>query len=188
MSTATKPTVRELRRSAKTLGITGWEEMDEAALTAAVTAAEGKAAKTRSTRTSTAAAKKVAAAPVAKTAAVKKAAVVKDGAVKTPAVKKAVKVAATEELPENGNPFKDGTNMFLITEELIKGGKRSAMVARLNKKIQLAPRSKDAKEFDVEYEMDRRILITGQILRNQHAFVVEREGRGADATIQATAP
>jgi hypothetical protein len=178
MSTTTKPTVRELRRSAKSLNVTGWEEMDEAALTKAVGTAQTKSAKTASTRTGNGA-KKAAAAKTEKAGKVTK-------ADKEP--KKAAAKAEPAELPENGNPFKEGTNMFLITEELIKGGKRSSMVGRLKKKIELEPRSKDKKDFDVDYEMDRRVLITGQLLRNQHGFEVTREGRGTDATIKAVAP
>lgn len=176
------PTVRELRRSAKSLGVTGWEEMDEAELSAAVSAAEGKAAKKNSTRTGNA----------AKKAADKKA---EKASAKAPAKKAADKKASSKkaakddaELPENGNPFKEGTNTWYITEQLIKGGKRSKMVEKLKKQIDLQPRTKSAKDFDVDYEMDRRVLITGQILRNQHGFEVTREGRGADATIVAVAP
>lgn len=173
-STKSKPTVRELRRSAKALGVDGWEEMDEAALTSAVETAEKKSAKKNSARTGKAVEKATAKATA------------KKGTAKATAAKSTAKPEAP--IAENGNPFKEGTNLFLITEELIKGGKRSTMVTRLKKKIDLQPRTKKAKDFDVDYEMDRRILITGQLLRNEHGFEVTREGRGTDATIVAVAP
>lgn len=177
MSTSTKPTVRELRRSAKSLGVTGWEEMSESELASAVKAAESKSAKKASTHTGSGA-KKAAAAKASKAA--------KPAAKGT--TKKASKSKDEAPVAENGNPFKEGTNMYLITEQLIKGGKRSKMVATLKKQIDLQPRTKSAKDFDVDYEMDRRVLITGQLLRNQHGFEVTREGRGTDATIVAVAP
>lgn len=115
----------------------------------------------------------------------------KSAAKKAPAkaAKKAAPAATAEvaELPENGNPFKPKTNMFYIAEELIKGGKRSAMVKRLSKKVVLTPRG-DNPDFDTEAELDRRILITGQILRKKYKFNVVKDGRGHDATIVAERP
>jgi hypothetical protein len=71
-----------------------------------------------------------------------------------------------------------------MTEELIKGGKRSAMVKRLNKKITLKPRTRELDEDDTISEIDRRLVIVSQTLRNEHGFKMEREGRGADTVIR----
>jgi hypothetical protein len=97
-------------------------------------------------------------------------------------------VAEETEPAENGNPFREGTNLWFITEELIKGGKRSQMVKRLKKKIDLKPRQRAGDDYDVDVELDRRVLIVGQILRKDHGFNVVRDGRGVDATIVAEAP
>lgn len=207
-ATATKPSAKELRRKAKSLGIQDWEEMSLKQLTAAVAEAEKAASKKGTKSTSKKGKKARAVEPVAededdedtdedeeeeapvktkskKTAAAK--------SKKAPAKKAATKkVAADEdddedELPENGNPFRNKSNLWYIAEEVIKGGKRSKMVGRLKKKITLNPRSGKA-DFDETAELDRRVLIVGQILKNEHGFEVTREGRGPDATIVAVAP
>lgn len=148
-----KPTTKELRRQAKTLKVEGWEDMGPKALTKAIKDAGGKV--------------KVKAAKSA--AAPEKA-----------ASKKADKTEATEGSGESGqNPFKEGTNLWHITEEIFKGGKRSAMVKRLKKKITLNPRDRAGEDFDEDYQLDRRILIVGQILRKDHGFDVVRDGRSA---------
>lgn len=96
------------------------------------------------------------------------------------------KVAATDEAEiEGDNPFKPGTNTHLMTEMLMKGGKRSAMVRSLVKKIELAPRVKGGADFDPEKELDYRLLRTAQLLVKEHGFVVEKDGRGPEARIKA---
>lgn len=188
------PTVRELRRTARQLNIEDWEDMSESQLRKAVKEAEGKAAAKASTRSAKSSKAKASTAKASRRSRDtddddEDEAPAKSKS-KTTAKKATTKKAAASDVEpaENGNPFKPGTNMFLITEELIKGGKRSAMVTRLKKKITLEPRTKSAKDFDVDSEMDRRILIIGQILRNDHGFNVVRDGRGPDATIVAEAP
>lgn len=174
-ATAEKPkfSTKDLRKAARSQKVDGWEEMTRAELLKAVNtkkikpSANGASAATASKTTS-------------KTAS------------KAPAKKAtAKKAAAAEEAPEpaeNGNPYKPGTNMFLIAEELIRGGKRSDMVKRLRRKVELKPRTKDADDFDVDAELDRRVLIVGQNLRNNFGFNVVRDGRGEDAHIVAEAP
>jgi hypothetical protein len=71
-----------------------------------------------------------------------------------------------------------------MTEELIKGGKRSAMVKRLSKKISLKPRTRTFTEEEELEELDRRLVIVSQNLRNDHGFEMEREGRGKDTHIR----
>ena len=102
------------------------------------------------------------------------------------ATKKVAKKAKDddEDLPENGNPFQQGSNLYWMAEELIKGGKRSSMVKRLSKKITLKPRTREFTEEEELKEIDRRLVIVSQVLRNDHGFEMEREGRGLDTQIR----
>lgn len=179
-TTTNKPNTRELRKQAKALGVEGWEDMSVRALQAAVEAAEDgettkeEAPKRRTTRATKTAAKST---PAKATAAKK-----------STAKKAATNGDAESTVAENGNPYKPGTNLWHITEEILKGGKRAAMVKRLKKKVELKPRNAGP-EWDEDAELDRRILITGQILRRDHNFSVERGGRGPeDGTIVGTPP
>lgn len=185
MPTSTKPNVRELRRQAKALKIAGWSDMDTEELTAAIEAHESNGSKPKSRATK-------AAAEVGRTAKkTTRATTAKKGS--TPVSTKTAKAKAKaadegEEMAENGNPYKPGTNLFEITEELIRGGKRADMVKRLKRKIELNPRT-ESDEYDTDAELDRRVLIVGQLLRRDHGFEVVREGRGPeDGTIVATPP
>jgi hypothetical protein len=185
MPTATKPNVRELRRQAKALKITGWSDMDTEELTAAIEAAETSGSKPKSRATK-------AAAEVGRTAKkTTRATTAKKGNAPVASAKKKAKAepeAEEPEVAENGNPYKEGTNLFHITEELIRGGKRVDMVKRLKRKIELNPRT-ESDDYDTDAELDRRVLIVGQLLRRDHGFEVVREGRGPeDGTIVATPP
>jgi hypothetical protein len=84
-------------------------------------------------------------------------------------------------------PFRIGSNGYLITEELMKGGSRADMVKRLNKKIQIQPWSKE-KEEDPELALDKRIILTAGILKTKHGWVDKRSGRGMSGTIQVKPP
>lgn len=176
-NTATKPSARELRRSAKALKIRGWEDMGIKELQAAIAKHDGAESNGSATaKTSTKAKSSTKAAPAkAEKPAAKKAAPAKS------------KAAKSEDAAENGNPYKEGTNLWHIAQELIAGGKRSQMVKRLKRKISIKPRV-NADDFDEDYELDRRVLIVGQLLRKDHGFEVTREGRGEDGTIVAVAP
>lgn len=182
--TKTKPSAKLLRREAKALGVSGWEDMSLSELEAAVEAASGKARK---------AAKKDKGRKPSEEALAEST----KSATATKAAKKASKPAKAskksddddDEVAENGNPYRPDSNLHAIAEELIRGGKRKDMVKRLKKKIELAPRQRAGADYDVDYEIDRRLLIVGQLLRKDHGFEVERGGRGpADATIKATPP
>ena len=174
MPTATKPNARELRKQAKSLGVADWEDMSLSELQAAIKEAEDSDNESSSNRRTRRTNKQTGSTPVSS---------------KTPKQKAAAKAKSngSVDVAENGNPYKEGSNLWYITEELIKGGQRAAMVKRLKKKIELKPRNA-GDDWDEDYELDRRILITGQILRRDHGFEVERGGRGAeDGTIKATA-
>lgn len=175
-----KPSAKELRKEAKSLGIKGWEEMGYDELADAV--------KSKSNDTNDKETTKVAKTSTKEKSSKKDKSSKKSKSTETEAPKAKKASSDTASTPaENGNPFREGTNLWHITEELLEGGKRSAMVKRLKKKITLKPRT-NKKDFDVDFEMDRRVLITAQILENQHGFTKEREGRGEDATIVVSPP
>lgn len=168
MTTKTKPSPKELRREAKALGI-DYEDMDVATLAKAIKKARNGSGDVK----------------------VKKSKTTKDNEATKKAMKgqkeaKQAKKAAPTEVAENGNPYRPGTNLYEITEELLSGGKRSSMVKRLGKKIEVKPR--DGRDIDEVAELDRRVLITAQILERDHGFTKEKEGRGPDATIQVFPP
>lgn len=173
-ATATKPTAKELRRKAKGLGVEGWEEMTSSELQEAINEREDPPAPTKTVKR-------------AKTAAAEDEAPRKRTAKSsTKAAPKKARTAQPDEDEDDGsNPYKPGSNLYLICEELLKGGKRSDMVKRLKKKIDLKPRQRAGDDYDVDAELDRRVLIVGQLLEKDHGFTVNREGRGKDAYIQA---
>lgn len=107
----------------------------------------------------------------------------KKAAAKADPKKAAPKVDDTV-LDESGNPFKPGTNMYHIAAELLKGGSRAGMVARLKNKIDLRPRNA-SDEYNEDAELDRRIAIISQTMKNKHGFTIDKQGRGREATIQA---
>lgn len=105
----------------------------------------------------------------------------------TKVAKRTIKPAATA---ANGNPFRDGSNSWLITEALLKGGSRSKMIDKLLKKIDFNPTKKKInKKFNHRFEMDKRVLMTAHMLRKDHGFTIELSGRGPESgTIKATPP
>lgn len=171
-ATATKPSAKELRRKAKALGIEGWEEMTGVELKAAVATAE----------TGEEVAPEVEEAPAPRKS---KRTPAKAAPAKATAKKAAAKTAGADDAEAGENPYKAGSNLYFITEELLKGGKRSAMVTRLGRKITLKPRQRAGEDYDESAELDRRVLIVGQLLERDHGFTVTREGRGKDALIKA---
>lgn len=199
MPTATEKTAKELRREAKNLGVQGYMDMDRAELEAAIDASKtGDTAGEQ--RTEAAPAKKVKkVAKVAKSTAppadeeedeqleeapAKKAKKSK----KAPPAKKATKKAATAPKVSDGpNPFRAGTNLYHITEALIRGGKRSKLVDKLVPKLEYNPRTKGA-DFDPRVETDRRLKVVGYLLKNKYGFEYKHDGRGEDATIKVIPP
>jgi hypothetical protein len=200
-------TAKELRKQARTLGIEGWEEMDREELEEAIAAEaedaeeevedeeveETPAPRARKTSTKKAPAKK---APATKKSAGTRPAAKKAAASKTASTKKAApakastrRAAAAEEEDEEGdNPFRVGSNLYLMTEELMKGGKRSRMVAKLRNKVDLKPRTRGGRNFDIDAEIDYKLVRTCQVLTNEHGFVIEKDGRGTDQTVKAIPP
>jgi hypothetical protein len=182
MSTVTeapkKVSAKELRREAKTLNVEGWEEMSATELKAAIRDKRKASGKKK-------ASKEEVAAVAEATPKQRRTSAASAPTKATPA--KATKKAKAKDADEDtgDNPYKAGSNLYHITEELLKGGKRSAMVKRLKSKIELKPRQRAGDDYDVEAELDRRVLIVGQLLERDHGFTVTREGRGKDALIKA---
>lgn len=202
-------TAKELRKQAKSLGIEGWEEMDREELEEAVAEYDEDAEDTvededeveePAPRRRTSAKK----APAKKAASARKAPAAKKSSTTRPAAKKAAaskstkkaapartskRAAAVEDDEEEGdNPFRAGSNLFLMTEELMKGGKRSAMVRRLSRKIELNPRVRGGRDYDSDAEIDYRLVRVCQVLTNEHGFIIEKDGRGTEQTVKAIPP
>lgn len=90
-----------------------------------------------------------------------------------------------EELPVN--PFRDGSNQFIITELLMKGGTRSKIVQKLEGLIEL--RQRNGRPYrNLANELDIRVVRCADVLKKTHGFTVKTIGRGPDAKIKAIPP
>lgn len=90
--------------------------------------------------------------------------------------------------PEEGNPFRKGSNLHLIFPILVpRGGKRRTLAERLAKKVDLHPYSGKDEEVDI-LDFDKRLLLAAQTLRDKHGYAIERKGRGIDGTIKVFIP
>ena len=176
---------KELRRAAKTLGVRNWEEMDREELATAVAEAEAADGNGEGEAPARKATKKVKA-----TKATKATKSGRKATAKTPAKKGSKRAAPRPAASDTDgpNPFRPGTNLYHVTEALMVGGKRSALVKKLLPKMEYNPRVQSADDFDPEAETDRRLKVIGYILKNQHGWEYEHEGRGPDAYIKATPP
>lgn len=166
---ATEVSAKELRREAKRLEIEGYEDMSRKELQAAVNAAQGEA-EPKSTKTKTKAASKTKA-PKASSKSKAKA--------KTSSKKTSAKKVSSE--GEGPNPFREGTNRWLVADQLLSGGKRAQMIKNLRKKF-----SYGGGVEDLDAVIDHEILDVSSILRKQYGMDVAQEGRGRDAHIRAT--
>lgn len=118
-----------------------------------------------------------------------------DAAEATPAKRAAKKApakrAAAAPKASEANPYRPGSNMFKITELLLQGGKRSAIVKKLQGRggIDLHPYTQDKDDLDVEKELDKRVTLTAQNLERKLGYTVEKTGRGmAEGTIKVVPP
>lgn len=141
---------------------------------------EEEAPKVSKKRTKPAAKAKKATAPAKKTSTKKAAPATKKGKTTKKATKRTVEVA------ENGNPYRPGSNLYLIAEELLRGGKRSQIVKRLHSKMSFRPRVDSGEEYEMEIVNSRLDLVIRQ-LRKDHGWDITREGRGTDSVIKASA-
>jgi hypothetical protein len=181
MTTGTRQTTaKELRRQAKVAGVEGYMEMSREELVEALESVENgeEAASSRTTR-------RTASNGTTRTRRTKAAAAPAEKPAKATAAKKTTKAA---EKPDGPNPFRSGTNLWHITEALMRGGKRSDLVSKLRNKLTFNPRVKSEDEFDVDLEIDRRLKVIGYLLKNQHGWEFTHEGRGSDAYIKVAPP
>lgn len=90
-----------------------------------------------------------------------------------------------EDLPVN--PFRDGSNQFIITKLLMNGGTRSKIVQKLEGLIEL--RQRNGRPYrNLANELDIRVVRCADVLKKTHGFTVKTIGRGPDAKIKAIPP
>lgn len=207
---------RKLRKDAEALGIKGITKMNGKDLAAAVEAAKNPPKKTaapiaasaagavktykenekalmtglktkkKPAAKKTAPAKKAVKKPVVAKKATKKAVPAKV-AKKTPPSQAAKKAPPTKKVTSDTNPFRPGSNLAKMTDELLKGGRRVEMIRRLKKTMGIHPWSKD-KEENPEKAIDKRLLITAGTLKKDYGYTIETEGRGSSGTIKVLPP
>lgn len=187
------PESRQLAKRARMLSVPGYQTMTMPQLRKAVEEAENPRKREATSARKTVSKKTGAVKVVArKEAAPRKPRPVKKAAKKrTPAKvakKSAPKKAAAKKVASNGtNPFRVGSNVWKMAEELLRGGKRSEMIKRLKKTMPLHPWSKD-KEENPDRAIDKRLLLTAADLQKTYGYKIVREGRGAAGTIVAMPP
>jgi hypothetical protein len=205
-SASTAPSARELRRQAKNLRISGWEEMTreeladaiaehggadsngEAAAPARARKATKRTAKRTSRRENSDGDDSDGDAPAKRTARKATKATKKRTAKKAPAAKKRTAAPRPPANVDTPNPYRPGTNLYYVTEALMRGGKRSALVRLLKPKLKFSPRVQSEADWDVDAEIDKRLKVIAYELANKHGFSRVQEGRGVDAFIKATPP
>lgn len=99
---------------------------------------------------------------------------------------------ARRKIAENGNPYRPGSNLHVITELLLKGGRRADIINKLltgPRKLELHPWAKNKSEINPVFEMDKRVLLACHDLKNNHNFTVDFAGRGVErGTVRVTPP
>lgn len=201
MATATvKPNLaRRLAKEAKMQGIKGYAKMSVEELKTAVEAARngngnGNGAKpaAKASKSVSKPAKATARPSAAKKPAAKPAKAVATKKAASKPVKKATKPAKAapvkaQRTATGDNPFREGSNSFLMAAELLKGGNRGQMVKRLKKAMKIHPWSKD-KEENPEFAIRKRLLLVAAALEKDYGFTIEREGRGEAGSMIAIPP
>lgn len=208
MTDVRERTVRELRSDAKALDIKGYSKLSKpeliAAVEAAETAADGTAPRKRK---ASAVAKKATRKASPKKASTRAAPTrtprkqMTEAALKASEAKRTAKadplplkhragrtsVAEREIIEAQGpNPYRRGTNIWYVTEQLLKGGKRQTLINRLLRsgKITFTEQVREKEGFDEEKELDHRLRIIGYTLRNEYGFGYTMQGRGRTAYIK----
>lgn len=186
------PESRQLSKKARMLAIPGYTKMGITELRAAVKAAENPRKREAATATKVVSKKTGAVKVVARKVPPRKARAAKKTVQKrTPAkvakarsAKKVAKKASTKKAvsPNGANPYRVGSNVWKMAEELLRGGKRADMIKRLKKSMPLHPWSKD-KEENPDRAIDKRLLMTAADLNKSYGYKIVREGRGAAGTI-----
>lgn len=152
------------------------------ATTAAAPARRSRAVATKASATETEAPAKKA--PAKKTAA-KKAPAKAAAPVKTRSSK-----SDPSTWPKQGkNPYRPGSNLAKITDVLLKGGVRSALVTKLQAVIDMHPYTQVKEDLDVEKELDKRLMLTAGLLERDYGFTIVKTGRGmSEGTIKVVPP
>ena len=200
----------ELRRKAAALGVEDWEDLTRDQLADAVADAEG-AAEHIADVTGEAQEPEEEAMPAAtatrrrRSRATEEEAPTRSRTKRAPAATKATKaVKSTKKVAKTttkaprrqprgnkgseANPFRSGSNLWHITEALMRGGSRADLVAEVKPLLNYKPRVQDVQDFDTDAETDRRLKVVGYILKNRYGWSYTHEGRGPEAFIQAVPP
>lgn len=202
---------RDLAKRAHMMGIPGWQKMTLTDLRVAVEERENPSAygshrkpgpkkgnpvaKKIATRTPRVANKKTGAVAPRKARAVKKAAKKRAPAkvAKKSTLVKSGKISAKKitsgklDSANGSNPFRVGSNVWKMAEELLRGGRRADMIKRLKKSMPLHPWSKD-KEENPDRAIDKRLLMTAAAMEKDYGYKIVREGRGVAGTIKVLPP
>lgn len=203
MPTTRKPVskARQLRQDAKALGIEGFDKMTGAELAEAVKQAKAPNARTGVRKVSREEAAASAERRTARKAGAKRASAPRKSSTRPTTAKKAPAKRApakkapakrTSVAPAAGgpNPFRPHSNLHVVTDALLKGGKRQEIVRSLKKQIKINPWSHDEKltPAEVEKAIDKRLLLTSGMLVRDYGFIEQREGRGMGGTIKVVPP
>lgn len=178
---------KELRKEAKQQGIEGFEEMDKdelkAALSALVEEEEQEVPVATAKKGKKKSKKVVAEVATTKVKKSKKAASSNGSKPKAEATAK-MRAAA----PTKNNPFRQGSNSYLIVERLKKGGSREAMINDIMPQLALRP-TKNVSNSDTDTITVRgRIMKALTVLEKEYNWKVRKDGRGDDAFLKATPP
>jgi hypothetical protein len=199
-SMATKaPSARALANEAKMLGVKGYRSMTGPQLKAAVEKAK-KAKAGSSPRKARATSKPAKRTPAKRTTA-KKATSKRRSPSQATGNRPGRKAptgrarAAAKKVPARSkvvaghpdNPFRPGSNLFFMAEELLKGGIKTDMVKRLKKRMHLNPWSKDEEE-DPDRAINKRLMMTASDMVRTFKFKMETDGRGLAASVRVYKP
>lgn len=85
------------------------------------------------------------------------------------------------------NPFREGSNLRVLTELLVRGGRRRDLALAASRVIKIHPYRKEHDDVDLD-DFDKRLLLAAQQLRDRHGYRIERTGRGINGTIRVIPP
>lgn len=189
-ATPTKPTGKQLRKQAQSLGIEGWQDMSRKELVKAIKDAEKSEQKSSTSKRGP---KTKAASKPAKATkkATKKSATKSKGAGSSEDSDLGIslpKGSTVKPLPEEGeNPFRKSSNLYLVAKLLMKGGKRRDLAEKLAEQVELHPYHKNKADIDLG-DYDKRIVLGAQTMRDRFGYGIQRVGRGMDGRILVFRP
>lgn len=184
------PTAKELKDEARALGITNWEEMNKVELQAAIglAQAEDEATETPSPIKTK---KKVSKRPKRVSRKVKSGPE-KAVAKRKTAPKRQARSKAKKRLPgvslDGTNPFRKGSNMFVMTEILKHGGNRNDLAKQVKTKLRIRFPKYKKRGFSAVSYVSRYLLVVANRLEDEYGWTVKRQGRGKSQVIVAKPP